>query len=349
MTAARIYVTDCEGPLTRNDNAQEIAERFVPGGAEFFARLSRYDDFLADVVRKPGYNAGDTLRLVPPFLRAFYASDEDVELFSAEQVLLVPEALKTLEAVSALMPAFIISTSYTPYLRALCDLAGFPFERVRCTKLSLDAWAMPEDEAAWLREVQGQVLARPVIEIPDGARSSDDLSADDRETVAALDDLFWNQMEGRVSGAMVAAVRPVGGGQKLAALEEIVAAEGVEGGGVMYVGDSITDTPPLAAVRAWGGVSLSFNGNGYAIAAAEFAAASPNTEVQAQLAEAFAAGGRDAVEAAVRAWPKPKKGTPARGRARATVGVVAEEREALAQASAAARLRVRGERIARLG
>jgi len=349
VTAARIYVTDCEGPLTRNDNAQEIAERFVPGGAEFFARLSRYDDFLADVVRKPGYNAGDTLRLVPPFLRAYSVSDDDVELFSAEQVLLVPAALKTLDAVSALMPAFIISTSYTPYLRALCDLAGFPFERVRCTKLSLDAWAMPEDEAAWLREVQGQVLARPVIEIPDGARSSDDLSADDRETVAALDDLFWNQMEGRVSGAMVAAVRPVGGGQKLAALEEIVAAEGVEGGGVMYVGDSITDTPPLAAVRAWGGVSLSFNGNGYAIAAAEFAAASPNTEVQAQLAEAFAAGGRDAVEAAVRAWPKPKKGTPARGRARATVGVVAEEREALAQASAAARLRVRGERIARLG
>ena len=349
MTAARIYVTDCEGPLTRNDNAQEIAERFVPGGAEFFARLSRYDDFLADVVRKPGYNAGDTLRFVPPFLRAFSVSDDDVELFSAEQVLLVPAALKTLDAVSALMPAFIISTSYTPYLRALCDLAGFPFERVRCTKLSLDAWAMPEDEAAWLREVEGQVLARPVIEIPDGARSSDDLSADDRETVAALDDLFWNQMEGRVSGAMVAAVRPVGGGQKLAALEEIVAAEGVEGGGVMYVGDSITDTPPLAAVRAWGGVSLSFNGNGYAIAAAEFAAASPNTEVQAQLAEAFAAGGRDAVEAAVRAWPKPKKGTPARGRARATVGVVAEEREALAQASAAARLRVRGERIARLG
>jgi len=349
VTAARIYVTDCEGPLTRNDNAQEIAERFVPGGAEFFARLSRYDDFLADVVRKPGYNAGDTLRLVPPFLRAYSVSDDDVELFSAEQVLLVPAALKTLDAVSALMPAFIISTSYTPYLRALCDLAGFPFERVRCTKLSLDAWAMPEDEAAWLREVQGQVLARPVIEIPDGARSSDDLSADDRETVAALDDLFWNQMEGRVSGAMVAAVRPVGGGQKLAALEEIVAAEGVEGGGVMYVGDSITDTPPLAAVRAWGGVSLSFNGNGYAIAAAEFAAASPNTEVQAQLAEAFAAGGRDAVEAAVRAWPKPKKGTPARGRARATVGVVAEEREALAQASAAARLSVRGERIARLG
>ena len=154
------------------------------------------------------------------------------------------------------------------------------------------------------------MLARPVIEIPDGARSADDLAPDDRETVAELDDLFWTRMEGKVSGAMLAAVHPVGGGQKLAALEEIVAAEGVAGGGVMYVGDSITDAPPLEAVKAWGGVSLSFNGNGYAIAAAEFAAASPDAEVQAQLARAFAAGGRDAVEAAVRAWPKRKQGAP---------------------------------------
>jgi predicted HAD superfamily phosphohydrolase len=345
----RIYVTDCEGPLTRNDNAQELADRFIPDGAEFFARISRYDDLLADVLHKPGYNAGDTLRLVPPFFKAFYVTDEDVELFSAEQVLQVPRALKALDAITVLMPAYIISTSYTPYLRALCDIAGFPMEHVRCTELSLDAWDMPEDEAAWLRSAASMVLARPVIEIPDEASSVADLSPQDQATVAELDELFWGHMDGRVSGQMVAAVKPVGGGEKLAALEEIVAAEGVEGGGVMYVGDSITDAPPLEAVRAWGGVSLSFNGNGYAIAAAEFAAASPDAEVQAQLARVFARGGRDAVEAAVRAWPKAKKGAVPQGRARATVGLVAETRDALAEASAAARLSVRGERVARLG
>ena len=348
-TAGRIYVTDCEGPLTRNDNAQEIAERFIPGGAELFARISRYDDFLADVLRKPGYNAGDTLRLLPPFFKAFHVTDEDVELFSAERVLLVPRALETLAAVSALMPVYIISTSYTPYLRALCDLAGFPMGQVRCTELSLDAWEMPEEEAERLRTAASAALARPVIEIPDGARSADDLAPQDRATVAELDDLFWGWMDGRVSGAMLAVVRPVGGGQKLAALEEIVAAEGVEGGGVMYVGDSITDAPPLEAVKAWGGVGLSFNGNGYALAAAEFAAASPDAKVQAQLARAFAAGGRDAVEAAVRTWPRPKQDARPRGKARAAVGLVAEERERLAAASAAARRSVRGERVARLG
>jgi len=116
----------------------------------------------------------------------------------------------------------------------------------------------------------------------------------------------------------------------------------------MYVGDSITDAPPLAAVKAWGGVSLSFNGNGYALAAAEFAAASPDAGVAAELAKAFAGGGRDGVGAAVRAWPKSKEGEkPTRAGAR--VGLVAEEPDALAEASAAARRSMRGERIARLG
>jgi len=92
----RIFVTDCEGPLTKNDNAQEIAARFIPDGAAFFARLSKYDDFLVDVAHKQGYNAGNTLRLIPPFFEAFHVSDEDVELFSAEGVLLVPGVAKAL-------------------------------------------------------------------------------------------------------------------------------------------------------------------------------------------------------------------------------------------------------------
>jgi energy-converting hydrogenase A subunit R len=345
----RVYVTDCEGPLTKNDNAQEIAARFIPDGADFFARLSKYDDYLADVAHKPGYNAGDTLRLLPPFLRAFEVSDEDIRSFSAEHVLMVPGARQALEQLQTLMPAYVISTSYTPYLKALCELIEFPFENVRCTDLSLDAWNLPPTQKSWLRDEVDKIQARALIQIPEGACSAGDLSPEDQATVASLDDIFWTQMQGRVSGDMLAAVRPVGGGAKLAALEEIMAAQGVTGDGVMYVGDSITDVPPLAAVRAWGGVSLSFNGNGYALSAAEFAAASPDAAVAAELATRFARGGRDAVLDAIRTWPQPKKGSPAAGKTRTRVGKIAEEAQALAEASAAARRSVRGERIASLG
>ena len=126
----RLFVTDCEGPLTRNDNAMEVAAAFVPDGAELFARLSRYDDFLADVLHKPGYNAGDTLRLIVPFLLAYGVRDRDVEQYSADTVLVVPGARDLLRDVSAALPSYIISTSYTPYIRALCRVVDFPVRAV---------------------------------------------------------------------------------------------------------------------------------------------------------------------------------------------------------------------------
>jgi energy-converting hydrogenase A subunit R len=377
----RVFVTDCEGPLTRNDNAQEIAAAFIPNGAEFFARLSRYDDYLADVVRKPGYNAGDTLRLIAPFLRAFGLDDKAVEDFSAANVLVVPGADQLLAEVRALMPAFIISTSYTPYIRALCALTGFPFEDCRCTELSLDAWAMPHGEALWLRDWAIAIAQRPLIELPtaggaaaaaDATDPSSALSPDDRETVAELDHLFWTEMAKRpTAAAMIAAVRPVGGDMKLAALEEIVRANGCADDEVMYVGDSITDVPPLAAVREWGGIALSFNGNEYALAAAEFAAASADALPTLELARAFAAGGPAAARALARDWPAapaaagPASSASSAGPASAVasagdaasgappalpvVGLLAERRDELAAASRAARSSVRGEPIARLG
>ena len=62
-----VFVSDCEGPITKNDNAAELAEAFIPKGHIFFSKISLYDDYLAEVVHRPGYKAGDTLRLILPF------------------------------------------------------------------------------------------------------------------------------------------------------------------------------------------------------------------------------------------------------------------------------------------
>jgi predicted HAD superfamily phosphohydrolase len=336
----RLYVTDCEGPLSRNDNAQELAEHFIPQGAGLFAQLSRYDDVLADIARRPGYNAGDTLRLLPPFLIAYGATDARVLEFSSRTVFMVPHARDLLAALPGLLDPYIISTSYTPYVQALCEITGFPFERCHCTTLSLDAWRLDDREASLLRTWAERILRRPLIEIPPEASSLADLDPVARATVAELDALFWEQMSGTVSGEMLAAVRPIGGGMKLAALEDIVAAAGRAGTDVLYVGDSITDAPTLAAVRGWGGIAVSFNGNGYALAAAEVAVAATDALPMLELARAFAAGGPAAVRAKVHDWPP---GSPVR------VGLLESDRECLTAASLAARTAVRGEHIARLG
>ncbi len=108
----KLFIIDCEGPISKNDNAYELTEHLVPEGDRFFALISRYDDVQADVVKRYGYKAGDTLRLILPFLKAYGATNEKIEKFSAEHIHLVPGAKDTLHYVRDLMPSFIVSTSY---------------------------------------------------------------------------------------------------------------------------------------------------------------------------------------------------------------------------------------------
>ncbi len=77
----RLFISDCEGPISKNDNAFEATAHFVPNGDRLFALISKYDDVLADVVKKPGYNAGDTLKLILPFLKAYGVTDKGLREF----------------------------------------------------------------------------------------------------------------------------------------------------------------------------------------------------------------------------------------------------------------------------
>ena len=55
----KFYVTDCEGPLSINDNAYEISDYFIQEGGKFFSILSNYDDMLVER-KTENYLAGST-------------------------------------------------------------------------------------------------------------------------------------------------------------------------------------------------------------------------------------------------------------------------------------------------
>ena len=67
----RVFISDCEGPISKTDNAFEVASHFLPRGDYFFSLISRYDDVLSDIVKRPRYMAGYTLTLITPFLKAY--------------------------------------------------------------------------------------------------------------------------------------------------------------------------------------------------------------------------------------------------------------------------------------
>ncbi len=298
----RIFVSDCEGPISKNDNAFELASHFIPHGEQFFTLISRYDDILADVVKKQSYKAGDTLKLILPFLKAYDATNQGIMAYSSKNVLLVPGAKHLLQFVKAVMPSFIVSTSYEQYMRALCSLIDFPYENVFCTRLDLDRYKLEEEERDQLKQLRKEISALPMLEIPKNARFLHDFPAQHREAVKKLDEVFWEEIGKMKIGRILREVNPIGGNEKAEAVKNIAKRLGSRLSDVIYVGDSITDVSAFQQVRKEGGLTVSFNGNAYAVREAEIAVLSENTVVTAVLADTFNRFGKKAVFQLVKEW-----------------------------------------------
>ena len=298
----RVFISDCEGPISKNDNAFEATSHFIPNGDRLFALVSKYDDVLAGVLEKPGYNAGDTLKLILPFLKAFGVTDEDLKEFSAKHLVLIPGSKNTLEHLRSLAASFIVSTSYENYIRALCENLSFPFENTYCTRLSINNYLFPDPERLRLKELAGEIIQKPMIAIPSSANSLEDFSKQDRGIIARLDDIFWDEIGHMDAGTIFNEVKPIGGHEKVEAIKDAAQKTKMSLSDVMYVGDSITDVEAFKLVREDGGLTVSFNGNEYAVKNAEIAVLSENNTVTALIADLFCEFEKQAVLNVLKNW-----------------------------------------------
>jgi len=292
----KVFVTDCEGPITRNDNAAELAEAFIPRGDEFFRRISLYDDYLAEIVRKPGYKAGDTLRLILPFFKAFGLDQRAMTDYSRRNIEIIPEADTVLREILSFAPAYIVSTSYSPYVLAVCDAIEFPFGNAFCTAVNLDEYDLPTSEERELRRIHNLILDLPGFSLPADARRPEDLREKDIAALAEYDRIFWDQLPKMQINRIIQEVNPIGGREKANAVRVIAEARGVPLSNVMYVGDSITDVDAFRLVGAAEGITVSFNGNHWAVREASFAVTARNARPLSWLARLFMDRGREAFQ-----------------------------------------------------
>jgi energy-converting hydrogenase A subunit R len=336
------FDTDCEGPISKNDNAMELSEFYIPGGRHFFSIVSKYDDYLADIEKRPGYKAGDTLKLILPFLKAFGATDEGMKEFSREHILLVPGAKEALLAIRKMMEAFIISTSYRPYIDALCDVVGFPKDRTYSTELSLNKYVLKGREKKRLASLVEEVQEMEMIDWPEGAQGLEDLSDRDRRKIQKLNEIFWEEIKEMAIGRIFSDINPIGGKEKANAVLLSLEKTRNRLDEALYIGDSITDVDAFDLVRRGGGITVSFNGNRYAVRSAEVACLSSDASALTILADAFQKEGREGVMEMVDRW-KPDSGYPKVCR------ITDENRTRLIQESEMFRKQVRGVAIGSLG
>lgn len=291
----RILITDGEGPITKNDNAFELSSFFIPNGENFFAVVSSYDDVLAYIVKKRGYKAGDTLKLILPFLKAYGATNEGIESYSRKNLLLMPKAKEALTHIKEVMPVYIVSTSYEPYVKAVCETLNFPIENVYCTKLNIDKYKLREEEAEELRRLSIEISQMNPIKIPDKASSLKDFSIKDKETIKRLNEIFWKELPAMKTYKIIKEVNPIGGFEKANAVKEILKKTKSKFSEVIYIGDSITDVQALRLIKKNNGLAVSFNGNKYALIESEIAVMAPSAIAIAVISKLFFKNGKKAI------------------------------------------------------
>jgi len=356
--------TDCEGPLALNDNAFELCREFLPPlGARFFIQVSRYEEYLTGLAQRPGYQAGDTLRFILPFLRARGVTNAMLRDFSTRSLRLVPGAEQAYRFLHGFnFPIFEISTSYRHFAEAVGVRLGFKAEQIFCTELDLDRYRCPEAESAELLELMQEIAAAPDIELPPSATSASDLPEPVREAVGRLDRIFGERLPALKIGALCREVKPLGAAEKAKAVADSLSRTGLKMTDAIYVGDGSTDVAAFEAVRAGGGLALSFNGNGAAVRAAEVVVVSDCAWPIALLLAVFRQWGQEGVLEV--AAPETRSKSRALVLPEAMIEPIARglegrvfnlymsnhpSLEKIIQESEAMRAKLRGEAIAKLG
>jgi energy-converting hydrogenase A subunit R len=129
-------------------------------------------DVLADAFKKPNYTAGNTLRLIFAVFESYGRNRPQMEDFSANNIILIAKPHVKLKHILSIADAYIVSTSYEHYIKALCKAVDFPYKNTYCTKVSLDKAPItpPGNEASKRNGTRNQPM--PLIEIPTNAKAS---------------------------------------------------------------------------------------------------------------------------------------------------------------------------------
>ena len=262
------FITDCEGPLTLNDNAFELCAHFIENGDELFKTLSLYDDYLVDVVKKENYKAGNTLKLILPFFVLENLKNDDLINFSKDNIYAVRDSKFLLKFLKDCMNTYIVSTSYGQYIEALSNYMEFPFENTYYTDVDVDALHLNDEELSKIAEFKNQILENP----------------DDYEL---FDEIFFTEIPKMSIYEKIKEIDVVGGLGKKLAIDDIIANDGIDIKQMLYIGDSITDVEPLHFARENDGISISFNGNEYPLKVAEIAIVSPSAIATAVIANIY--------------------------------------------------------------
>jgi len=256
------------------------------------------------LANKEGYEPGDTLKLLVPFLIEAGVTEEDLRTVSAKAGL-VP-GIRELFSERELFSMWIISTSYRQHAFSIAKRVELSTTQVYCTEFPLNRFVerAGRKEFSLIRQVREKIVELYNKDLASGVN--------DVAIQELLDPFFWGTLPKTRIGRMIVKMEVMGGRRKVRALERALHDSDKHYlSEAFVVVDSINDFRMAQAVEAAGGIALAWNANWFVIPYASCGVAAVNALAVKPLLHAWRAGGRAAVKEMIETTSKsrtPKKG-----------------------------------------
>ena len=143
----------------KNDAVRDLCDRFIRNGGHFYDVLRRYDELTAYVLGREEATGASCIKWAIPFLKAFGATDHLMHQYSKETMELMPNAARTMNYISKILPTFITSSMYEHTMMEVMESLDAPLCETFCSKAEMDQADFGRAESRKIREMAQEVAS----------------------------------------------------------------------------------------------------------------------------------------------------------------------------------------------
>jgi len=284
----RYVVCTCWGFITRNNDLRDICRRYIRDGEHFFDVVERYDRLTAYVLNREENSAGSYYKWCVPFLKANGVTDHLLYECSKDSLQLMPHAKRTMNYISNLIPSYITTSVLEHGMMEIQEQLNIPLCQIADTKLCIDQCMMGNADCRRLKDVAQQISS---LKIPDSFYELNvptELRPEDVEIIRFLDTVFPGKISDAGAMGLMESTDAMTSHRKAYRMLDIRRLTAIDLDSTMYIGSSATDFQPMDLVRDATGLSLSFNGEEFAVRGSNIAVLSEDTTVASVFTSVFA-------------------------------------------------------------
>lgn len=291
----KTFVCNCRGFITKNDAVRDLCDRFIRNGGHFYDVLRRYDELTAYVLGREEATGASCIQWAIPFLKAFGATDHLMHQYSKETMELMPNAARTMNYISKILPTFITSSMYEHTMMEVMESLDAPLCETFCSKAEMDQAEFGRAESRKIREMAQEIASLRIPKVEYKLNVPMEVHADDIKIIRTLDDILQERIPQLSAMNLMESLTIVTAHKKAYQLLDIRRQTSIDLDSTFYIGGEQSDYQAMDLVRDSGGMAVAFNGSEYAVRGCNIAILSKESTVGAVFAAEFYDKGLQAV------------------------------------------------------